>query len=729
MSAVVGIDLGTTNTVVAAVREGRAITLASAKGERLLPSVVSFQPSGSVLVGREAKERRLQDAAHTVYSIKRLIGRTWDSSEVQKAAARVPFQMKEGPGRGVLVSARNETFTLSEISAFVLREAKAIAEAVLQEPVDRAVVTVPANFNDLQRAATKVSAHIAGIEVLRIVNEPTAAALAYGYGRGTSERIAVYDFGGGTFDLTLLDLAGNVFEVLATAGDTFLGGDDIDAAIAERIAEQFLKTHRYDPRADRQVFERCLAAAEQVKIGLSSQETVIVPLRELAHGAGGRALNMDFIMRRSDFELLIRPLVDRTMSVCEQALKTAGLKPSDFDQVILVGGSTRMPLVKRRVAELFGRKPLDTMSPDEVVALGAAIQAAALTGAERRRNPAPVVQVGAHAGSAVGVIPQRGATARGSHPGPVDVVSALPAPPPPGAPSRNAPPPPPFTKAPAVAALVSPTLQPVIEHNEHMSAPSLQVDTSTPYVPRVLAEDPTELRSATQLVREMAKAQAASSAVGVTTAPMPASPAAQAGRRGAPPPPPIRPGAGALPPAVAAGQTTARMPSAPAITVGPAVPISIPAAAPVPRVAPTPAPPTVAPLLLDVTPLSLAVETVGGYCDVIIEKNTPVPCERTRLFTTATDDQEWVRVNVAQGESDRFAQNTLLGQLELTGLRPAPRGQLQIAVTFEIDSDGLLDVRAEDKSTGLQTSARIHLGGAIPQGADIEAARQRMQGR
>lgn len=171
------------------------------------------------------------------------------------------------------------------------------------------------------------------------------------------------------------------------------------------------------------------------------------------------------------------------------------------------------------------------------------------------------------------------------------------------------------------------------------------------------------------------------------------------------------------------------MPSAPAITVGPAVPISIPAAAPVPRVAPTPAPPTVAPLLLDVTPLSLAVETVGGYCDVIIEKNTPVPCERTRLFTTATDDQEWVRVNVAQGESDRFAQNTLLGQLELTGLRPAPRGQLQIAVTFEIDSDGLLDVRAEDKSTGLQTSARIHLGGAIPQGADIEAARQRMQGR
>src|SRR5689334_3472501 len=254
--AVVGIDLGTTNTVVGVVRDGVASAVRDADGETLIPSVVSFHPSGNVLVGRAAKERRVVDAPNTVYSIKRLIGRSWSAEEVGRAQARFPFEMREGPGQAVLVVARGETFTLPEISAFVLRHAKATAERALGETVEKAVVTVPANFNDLQRAATKVAGRVAGLEVLRILNEPTAAALAYGYGRGKGERIVIYDFGGGTFDVTILDLSANVFEVLATAGNTFLGGDDVDLAIAEQMVAACLKQHRVDAHADPQVFER-----------------------------------------------------------------------------------------------------------------------------------------------------------------------------------------------------------------------------------------------------------------------------------------------------------------------------------------------------------------------------------------------------------------------------------------------------------------------------------------
>src|SRR5580693_5412501 len=268
--AVVGIDLGTTNTVVACVRGGRVHVLADDQGRRLLPSVVSFHPGGDVLVGQPAKERRVVDARNTIASVKRLIGRAWDSGEIKRARQRFAFELKEGPGQGPLVVARGQEYTLPEISAFVLKRAKVLAEKALGEMVDRAVITVPANFNELQRAATKVAGRVAGLDVLRIINEPTAAALAYGLGRTVKERIAIYDFGGGTFDCTLLDLSGNVFEVLATAGDTFLGGDDLDLAIAERMAEAFLHTHRYDPRADKQVFERFRAAAEALKIELST---------------------------------------------------------------------------------------------------------------------------------------------------------------------------------------------------------------------------------------------------------------------------------------------------------------------------------------------------------------------------------------------------------------------------------------------------------------------------
>ncbi|HEX4447620.1 MAG TPA: Hsp70 family protein, partial [Polyangiaceae bacterium] len=369
--AVVGIDLGTTNTVTACVRNGRVHVLADEQGRRLLPSVVSFHPSGEVLVGHRAKERRIVDAKNTVASVKRLIGRAWKSEELDRARQRFAFDLKEGPGHGPLVLARGQEYTLPEISAFVLTRARHIAERSLGERVERAVITVPANFNELQRAATKVAGKVAGLEVLRIINEPTAAALAYGLGRTAKERIAVYDFGGGTFDCTLLDLSGNVFEVLATAGDTFLGGDDLDVAIAERMAEVCLQTHRYDPRTDAQAFERLRSAAETLKMELSAVERSQVKLREMGFGPGGKPLDLDFTMTRDELEMLATPLVERTFAVCQEALAVAKLPVGSFDKVILVGGSTRVPLVRRRVEQFFGSAPLDRLNPDEVVAIGA----------------------------------------------------------------------------------------------------------------------------------------------------------------------------------------------------------------------------------------------------------------------------------------------------------------------------------------------------------------------
>jgi len=287
MGIAVGIDLGTTNTVVAAVKGGRAVTLRDDQGRWLLPSVVSFHPSGTVIVGDAAKARRVIDAKNTVYSVKRLIGRAWQSSEVQAAVKRVPFVLKEGDKDTTVVAARGSEYTLPEISAFVLRRAKAIAEAALGDSVDRAVITVPANFNDLQRASTKTAAKLAGLDVLRIVNEPTAAALAYGQAVQGAERMAVYDLGGGTFDITLLDLNEGVFEVLATSGDTALGGDDIDTFIADWISTQVLKGHRFDARADPEAYGRLRIVAEEVKIRLSTETESAVDVPELGYEAGG----------------------------------------------------------------------------------------------------------------------------------------------------------------------------------------------------------------------------------------------------------------------------------------------------------------------------------------------------------------------------------------------------------------------------------------------------------
>jgi molecular chaperone DnaK len=378
----VGIDLGTSNTVVAHVDDGVARALAcDVSKEILIPSVCTFHPSGAVIVGRDAKERRLQDPKNTIFSAKRLIGRPWGSKEVAQARARLPYELKEGKNASVLVVSRQKEYTLPEISAFVLRKAKAIADVALNRPVTRAVITCPANFDELQRAATKLAGTLAGFEVLRVLNEPTAAALAYGYGKEGEERILVYDFGGGTFDVTLLERKGEIFQVRATAGDSYLGGDDIDAAIANRIAEGFAAKHFYDPRADRQVFEHVRDAAEKLKAKLSKEDRSTIELVDVAFGPGGKSLGFEFSLTQRELAEIADPFIDKTFKVCRKVLAPGQIAMRDIDQVLLVGGSTLIARVRERAAEFFAREPATGVSPFEAVAVGAAIQAYAMTDA------------------------------------------------------------------------------------------------------------------------------------------------------------------------------------------------------------------------------------------------------------------------------------------------------------------------------------------------------------
>jgi molecular chaperone DnaK len=376
MGAVIGIDLGTTNTVVAAIRDGNAVALPDESGATLIPSIVSFLPSGAVLVGSAARERRSEDVLNTVYSVKRLIGRTWDSPEVERARSTFPFQLREGPGRTTFIVARGETYTLPEISAFVLRKAKSIAELELGESVDRAVITVPANFNDLQRAATKVAGRVAGLEILRIINEPTAAALAFGHTEATDRCIAVYDLGGGTFDFTVLRLTSDVFEVLSTAGDSFLGGDDIDAEVLEQMADRFIAEGHADPRGQAEGIARLRDAAERLKTLLTTEPDGSVRLNELGIVD---APAVDFLFTRRDLDSATRGVVERSIGICRNALATAKLTVADIEEVLLVGGSTKDPYVRRRISDFFGRAVRCDIDPHEVVAIGAARHAETLT--------------------------------------------------------------------------------------------------------------------------------------------------------------------------------------------------------------------------------------------------------------------------------------------------------------------------------------------------------------
>jgi molecular chaperone DnaK len=1009
MGGVIGIDLGTTNTVVATMRDGRVHVLADDEGHRLLPSVVSFHPNGEVLVGRAAKQRRAVDGKNTIASFKRFYGLAWGSEEIERARMRFPFEMREGPESSVIIAARGQEYSLSEMGAFVLKRCKQIAEAAMGEMVDRAVITVPAHFNELQRTATKVAGRVAGLEVLRILNEPTAAALAYGINaRREHERTCVYDFGGGTFDCTILDLSGDVFEVLATSGDTFLGGDDIDGAIADRMAEAFLHQHRWDPRTDRQAFERLRLAAERVKVDLTRKTDTTIQIRELTYGVGGRNLDLSFNFSRTELDHLLAPLVERTFAVTQDAMGIAGQTVTQIDRVVLVGGSTRSPYVKQRVHEFFGVPPLDRVNPDEVVAIGAAIQAASLADQTRVRSlPKPPVPTRARAlrgdqasitldapkgvaqaaasvlGSPITATDASGVTGYGRNdPTAPAMTSPALSSPATTQPNRTAPmhrfgeepslglrqfgeepslglrkfgeepslglnrfgeepslglPPSqrgPQHEDPSVTqartsgsepprglattmvdkSVVTKSVPPAITQQHHAAqdpsiasipvnvslsgvssinapgaastqrsgfttAPDHQ-DTAREYETADLADDddeaetdwgnrplPTEPRRDRPSNRPMSLRRSppstspASSERASLPPPLPQRSTHPRGLPSSIPPGPLSDLPAAIPenhpglPAVARTMNSAMpqgggfgmpadpfgsmppqmyqpsvpppqegfapphpfafgsqpppaaspssMPPAPFQTSPPAPfppaqsafppappPAQHPSYPPQQRAFPTrpphlggakaptfppldldrlprpgetgnyeapeeqlpglppalnpgnavpfgtfpqqqqqfPAPgqpilhqgadlrqpgqaqqTTGQPVLVDVTPRALVVETVGGYCDVVLPRNAKIPCERTRRFATSSDGQTSVRVRVGQGERTQFVRNTLLGEIELVGLRPANRGEVTIAVTFELDPGGSLRVRALDVGSGMQAQAILQL--------------------
>jgi molecular chaperone DnaK (HSP70) len=635
---VLGIDLGTTNTVVAVADDRRVRVLSSDGSRRLIPSIVSFPPDGPVLVGEAARARRLEDVDNTVYSVKRLIGRPYDSPEVRRTRQRFAFKLIERQGGGVGVDVRGEVYTLTEISAFVLREVRRVAEGVLEHTCDRAVVTVPANFNELQRSATKAAGQVAGIDVLRIINEPTAAALAYGYGQDRRERVVVYDFGGGTFDVTVLELEGDVYEVVSTAGDTFLGGDDIDLALAESLADAFLERHRVDPREDFLAFEKLRDAAERAKVALSQEEVVDVRVEEVLRD-GKRPLSLAHRLTRGELEALAEPLIQRSLEVCDRAMDDAGAAPTLVDNVILVGGSTRMPLMRRLVTEHFGREPHTRIDPDLVVAQGAAIHAHAVGGGRA-------------------------------------LVSV-----PPGAPVPDA------AAAPDEdGEVLDPEALETMDLDELLSSGDDEADVLPILEPDVLEADEHE--------HEHAHAHAHAHEQGGGSSRKQREDDTQIDL--------MLQDAMSLP--------SARPPRGDATQVD----LKLPHAAP-------------APLLLDVTPHSLGIETVGGFCSQLIPRNAPIPAEQTRIFATAQDDQQEVALRVCQGESRTFEENQLLGEVALTGLRRAARGAVRVDVSFKLDASGSLQVEATDSDTG--QVQRIHvqlLGGADED--EIASMRARQEG-
>ncbi len=517
MERVIGIDLGTTNSCVAIVEDGVPKVIPNRGGYRTMPSMVAITEAGKRLVGHIAKRQSITNAENTVYAAKRLIGRKWASPQVKNAVQTSSYKIVEGPHGDVRIKLRDKTYSVSEVSAMVLQEMKLFAEEHLGEPVSKAVITVPAYFNDNQRQATKDAGQIAGLDVIRIINEPTAAALAYGFGKQVQKTIAVFDLGGGTFDISILEVgAGGVFKVIATAGDTFLGGEDFDIRVIDWLVEGFMRDHSVDLRQDRMALQRLKDAAEKAKCELSSMIETEVNLPFIISSGRNEALHLQRELSRETLEALSDDLIERCVDICRQTLEDAGLEQGEIEEVVLVGGMTRMPKVQDAVRDFFGREPCKGVHPDEVVALGAAVQGAAL-----------------------------------------------------------------------------------VDETKQM-------------------------------------------------------------------------------------------------------------------------------ILLDVTPHALGIMTFGSLFEELIPQNTTVPTSRSKIFTTSRDNQTAVKILVMQGGSASASENELLGEFILTGLRRAPQGQVEIEVTFSINSDGIVSVSAKDLETSLQQSIQVTASSGLTKeevGQMMEAAK------
>ena len=752
---IVGIDLGTSNTVVACCDEaGAPRVLADDNGYKIQPSVVSFHPNGSVIVGAEAKQRRIIDPRNTVYSVKRLIGRAFKAPEIAIAQGRTPFTIKEGVNQQPVIATRAGEFAIPEISAIVLDHARNVARKALGTDVTRAVITVPANFVEGQRSATATAGAIAGLTVVRVLNEPTAAALAYGHQRRLDRTIAVYDFGGGTFDVTILRLENQVYEVLGTAGDSFLGGDDLDERLVDHMVNVFLEKKRMDLRTNELAMMRLRAVAEQTKIELSRRTRAIVKVDEIAYGPGGAPLDLELEITRDEFVGKVTDVIERTFPVCEEAMRLANLDPSGIDDVVLVGGTTKIPYVRERVNQVFAKAARTDVNPEEAVAIGAALQAETLQkvlSGKRTTAKSPVAPPG-------GTLPQRQpSTPLAGPPGrstaPRVASEATDTGVDPTIPRRN------------TAPMGLPTVPPARPTTERAAARGAAVDRIPAARPGTAPGAPTPLARITRPGNAPPPIPGASAK---TIMGVPAAPLGQSSDEISeityteeevtqtrpvteqPTTPPGDPNASwddLLPPTnpahqaptmmqqpaphqartLIAGQPAAPPPPATPAQQAPTLIQGLTGVAPMPVRGMTPTVPVPAgPVVLDVTPRGLGIGTVAGYCEELIRRNSRLPTEIKRNFTTSRDKQDTVRIRVCQGESRRIDENLMVGELILEGLEPRPRGETTIEVTFAIDASGVLQVRARDARTGQERRASLDILGAQSP-AEVDAARQRLR--